>query len=97
MAIKADVPIVPGSDGPVEDEVEARAVAAEIGFPVIIKASAGGGGRGGGGNAFLTVGPQSLTGRSNFGYVLAKFINQEFFIIILLDIHLYIKYFLVFV
>jgi len=46
MAIKADVPIVPGSDGPVEDEVEARAVAAEIGFPVIIKASSGGGGRG---------------------------------------------------
>jgi acetyl-CoA carboxylase biotin carboxylase subunit len=46
MAIKADVPVVPGSDGPVNDEAEARAVAAEIGFPVIIKASSGGGGRG---------------------------------------------------
>jgi len=40
------IPVVPGSDGGVEDEGEAARIAAEIGFPVIIKASAGGGGRG---------------------------------------------------
>jgi len=42
----AGVPVVPGSDGIVEDEDEALKVAREIGFPVIVKASAGGGGRG---------------------------------------------------
>jgi len=40
------VPVVPGSDGGVENEAEAIKVAAEIGYPVIIKASSGGGGRG---------------------------------------------------
>jgi acetyl-CoA carboxylase biotin carboxylase subunit len=40
------VPIVPGSPGPVEDVDEALRFANEIGFPVIIKASAGGGGKG---------------------------------------------------
>ncbi len=43
---KAGVPIVPGSDGPVETEAEAVKVAKKIGYPVIIKAVAGGGGRG---------------------------------------------------
>lgn len=43
---EAGVPIVPGSDGPVEDENEAIDNAGKIGFPLIIKASAGGGGRG---------------------------------------------------
>ncbi len=43
---RADVPIVPGSDGIVENEAEAKEVAAEIGYPVIIKATAGGGGKG---------------------------------------------------
>jgi acetyl-CoA carboxylase biotin carboxylase subunit len=40
------VPCVPGSDGGVPDLESARKVAAEIGYPVIIKATAGGGGRG---------------------------------------------------
>ncbi len=40
------VPLVPGSDGAVSDMAEAEAVAARIGFPVLIKAAAGGGGRG---------------------------------------------------
>src|SRR5207342_2223829 len=43
---KAGVPILPGSDGPVEGEEQALKVAKDIGYPVIIKATAGGGGRG---------------------------------------------------
>jgi len=42
----AGVPVVPGSDGEVEDVTEAARVADEFGYPVMIKASAGGGGRG---------------------------------------------------
>jgi acetyl-CoA carboxylase biotin carboxylase subunit len=43
---KAGVPMLPGSDGPVESEDAAAKIASAIGFPVIIKAVAGGGGRG---------------------------------------------------
>ncbi|MGB7269246.1 MAG: acetyl-CoA carboxylase biotin carboxylase subunit [Albidovulum sp.] len=43
---KLGVPCVPGSDGGVADVAEAKKVAREIGYPVIIKATAGGGGRG---------------------------------------------------
>jgi acetyl-CoA carboxylase, biotin carboxylase subunit len=43
---EAGLPILPGSEGILEDASEAEAVALKIGFPVIIKASAGGGGRG---------------------------------------------------
>jgi len=43
---QAGIPVVPGSDGPVENEDEARAVAGQIGYPVLVKAAAGGGGRG---------------------------------------------------
>jgi acetyl-CoA carboxylase biotin carboxylase subunit len=44
--IKQDVPILPGTKDAVQDVTEAIKVAKKIGFPVIIKASAGGGGRG---------------------------------------------------
>ncbi|MDO6416480.1 acetyl-CoA carboxylase biotin carboxylase subunit [Sphingomonas sp. BIUV-7] len=40
------LPLVPGSDGPISDLAEAKAIAAAAGYPVIIKAASGGGGRG---------------------------------------------------
>lgn len=40
------IPVVPGSDGGIETDEEAFAVAREVGFPLIVKAAAGGGGRG---------------------------------------------------
>lgn len=43
---EANVPVIPGSDGIVEDVEEAVRIAREIGYPVIIKATAGGGGKG---------------------------------------------------
>ena len=43
---EAGVPVVPGSDGPVAGPEEARAAADAVGYPVLLKASAGGGGRG---------------------------------------------------
>ncbi|HVG92563.1 MAG TPA: acetyl-CoA carboxylase biotin carboxylase subunit [Alphaproteobacteria bacterium] len=43
---KANVPILPGSDGVIASAEEAREWASQIGYPVIVKASAGGGGRG---------------------------------------------------
>jgi acetyl-CoA carboxylase, biotin carboxylase subunit len=46
MAREVKVPVVPGSDGLVDDETAAIQVAHEIGFPVLIKATAGGGGKG---------------------------------------------------
>src|SRR5262249_28893689 len=46
LAQKAGVPVVPGSEGLIEDEAEAVRLAHAMGFPVLIKAAAGGGGRG---------------------------------------------------
>jgi acetyl-CoA carboxylase biotin carboxylase subunit len=45
-AARLGIPCVPGSQGGIRDEGEARQIAAEIGYPVIVKAGAGGGGRG---------------------------------------------------
>ncbi|MFN8283638.1 MAG: acetyl-CoA carboxylase biotin carboxylase subunit [Chitinophagales bacterium] len=43
---KFDVPLVPGTDQPITDVAEAKKLATKIGFPILIKASAGGGGKG---------------------------------------------------
>ena len=40
------IPVVPGSDGPIDDMKEARSIARDMGYPVLVKAAAGGGGRG---------------------------------------------------
>ncbi|MCH9058514.1 MAG: acetyl-CoA carboxylase biotin carboxylase subunit, partial [Planctomycetes bacterium] len=74
----AKVPIFPGSDSAIEDEDEAAETAARIGYPVIIKASAGGGGRG------MRVCHNEATLRSNIKNAqqeaLASFGNGEVFI-----------------
>ena len=46
MMIKAGVPVIPGSDGVTKDASQAYEVAGRLGYPVIVKASAGGGGKG---------------------------------------------------
>jgi acetyl-CoA carboxylase biotin carboxylase subunit len=45
-ATRLGIPCVPGSDGAIADDAEALRIAAEIGYPVLVKAAAGGGGRG---------------------------------------------------
>ncbi|MGH6783954.1 MAG: acetyl-CoA carboxylase biotin carboxylase subunit, partial [Sphingomicrobium sp.] len=45
-AEKLGLPLVPGSPGPLRNAAEAKAIAKEVGYPVIIKAASGGGGRG---------------------------------------------------
>ena len=46
LAMESGIPTVPGSEGLIENEAEAVSLAHDIGFPVLVKASAGGGGRG---------------------------------------------------
>lgn len=77
------VPVVPGSDGAVESIEEAKKIATEIGYPVILKASAGGGGKGMRivwkedeiENAFLTASNEAKSGFDNAELYLEKFIE----------------------
>src|SRR5881628_229045 len=55
---KAGVPVLPGSDGPVQGDEQATKIAKDLGYPVIIKAVAGGGGRG----MRVVRGPDELSG-----------------------------------
>ena len=45
-AINAKLPVIPGTDGPIENFEAAKAFAQEAGFPLMIKATSGGGGKG---------------------------------------------------
>jgi acetyl-CoA carboxylase, biotin carboxylase subunit len=45
-AIKAGIPVVPGTENPLRDEKDVQAVAGKIGFPILLKAARGGGGKG---------------------------------------------------
>lgn len=81
---KAGVPTVPGSDGLIEDVEEAVRVANAIGFPVIIKATAGGGGKGirvvhdvdSLRQAVVTAQREAETAFGNAGVYLEKFIER---------------------
>ena len=44
--IKAGVPVVPGGDGLLESLEQAKSLAKDVGYPIILKATAGGGGKG---------------------------------------------------
>ncbi|MDA8169131.1 MAG: acetyl-CoA carboxylase biotin carboxylase subunit [Nitrospiraceae bacterium] len=80
---KKGVPVVPGSDGPVESAAAALKVAKRIGYPVILKASMGGGGRGMKivnaeaefDDAFLIAQRESLTAFGSNELYLEKFIQ----------------------
>lgn len=81
---KVGVPVVPGSDGVVKSVSEAKRIAKEIGYPVMLKASAGGGGKGmrivykeseieG---AFVTASNEALSAFNNGDMYLEKFIEN---------------------
>lgn len=81
---RAGVPTVPGSDGLILNEKEAEAIARKIGYPVMIKATAGGGGRGMRlvheeselGKLFLAAQGEAEAAFGNPGVYMEKFINR---------------------
>ncbi|HYA87568.1 MAG TPA: acetyl-CoA carboxylase biotin carboxylase subunit [Nitrospirota bacterium] len=81
-AIKAGVPVLPGSDGVVTEESSALEIARDLGFPVIVKASAGGGGKGMRivmdeaefANAFVMAQTEALAAFSNADVYIEKYI-----------------------
>ena len=84
LAKKAGVPVIPGSEGVVNNREEALKIAKKIGYPVIIKASAGGGGRGMRTahndislvNAFLTAKSEAEAAFQNSDVYLEKLIEE---------------------
>jgi len=97
MAREAGVPVVPGSEGLIEDDNQALKIAHEIGFPVLIKATAGGGGKGMrvAGNdlvlktAFIQAQTEAKAAFGNAGVYLEKFIERprHIEVQILADLH----------
>ncbi len=83
-AIKAGVPVLPGSDGVVTEENSAIEIARELGFPVIVKAAAGGGGKGmrvvleeaDFANAFVMAQTEALAAFGNADVYIEKYILQ---------------------
>ncbi len=83
VMIKADVPVVPGSDGAIDDIKDAAERAKVVGYPVILKAAQGGGGRGmrvveeeaGLKNAFLAAESEAITAFGDGTIYMEKFIE----------------------
>ena len=81
---KAGVPVVPGSDGLVDDLDDAKRQAKEIGYPVMLKATAGGGGKGMRmvmneseiENAFSSASNEAKASFNNAGLYIEKFIEE---------------------
>jgi len=82
--IKCGVPVVPGSEGLLKDSKQGRKVAKEIGYPVILKATAGGGGKGMRivwkddefENAWNTARTEAKASFSNDGVYLEKYVEE---------------------
>ena len=82
--IKAGVPVIPGSEGLLESVEEAHSLAKEMGFPVIIKATAGGGGKGMRvvwedselERAYNTAKAEALASFKNDGIYMEKFVEE---------------------
>ncbi len=82
--INAGVPVIPGSEGLIEDIKPMKKLAKELGYPVILKATAGGGGKGMRivweekelESAFETASAESLAAFNNGGLYLEKFIEE---------------------
>ena len=84
VMIEAKVPVVPGSDGAITDIADAKKRAAEVGYPVILKAAQGGGGRGMRvveeesylENAFLAAESEAITAFGDGTIYMEKFIKE---------------------
>jgi len=82
--VKAGVPVIPGSDGLLNDLEEAKSMAKDIGYPVILKATAGGGGKGMRivweeeelERAFNTARAEAMSAFKNDGIYMEKFVEE---------------------